>query len=521
MRVELVEGRKADARGFESAYGKVTDHIYFQCLDNEGNPQGHAVAEVVKKYRADSDGAFLQLRYVQVEDQYYQHWLETTGGGNQYHHLCTHSLRSCQRKVGREGMVHIQHWLAVDKGQVASITKGWKTKPLGLGPPPAPKGVTLVEGPVHTAPKARPDRRAREEERRCGRSPGEGQGGKGDETRSPSRSEEFMEEDDDVGKSNAPRRRRRRHRDHERDEDSREDKRGILQRVRGTVGAVSRTKAAMERKEKTPLDAMLEDGADPLTSKADERFEELRKSLEDRKRKHESQGGASAVLAKRVQEGAEAVPKRRKKESEREKLKEVLKAFSKKSKEESSSFGSETDDEEGGFLHGGSKDGELMSKQKRLKKLSAAKPGSLLARGFGLMHEQLGTLFGDKSGNASHEDLLQPAALRYLLSSALPLMDIKKVGEEKMRELRTLATSLDYLVSGKVGQSGDIQMQRMKSILMGIKDGTTTASRYLELVPIELYPTAATMEEADFARGLAVRQARSEQLLERAQGHRG
>ena len=117
------------------------------------------------------------------------------------------------------------------------------------------------------------------------------------------------------------------------------------------------------------------------------------------------------------------------------------------------------------------------------------------------MHEQLGTLFGDKGSGGSHEDLLQPAALRYLLSSALPLMDLKKVGEEKMRELRTLATSLDYLVAGKVGQSGDIQMQRMKSILMGIKDGSTTASRYLELVPIELYPTAATIEEADYARG--------------------
>ena len=183
------------------------------------------------------------------------------------------------------------------------------------------------------------------------------------------------------------------------------------------------------------------------------------------------------------------------------------------------SFDSDTDDEDEGYLRSSSEDGDLMSKQKRLKKLSASKPGSLLARGFGLMHEQLGTLFGDKGSGGSHEDLLQPAALRYLLSSALPLMDLKKVGEEKMRELRTLATSLDYLVAGMVGQSGDIQMQRMKSILMGIKDGSTTVSRYLELVPIGLYPTAATIEEA-YSRGLAVQHVKSEKLLERVQGHK-
>ena len=134
------------------------------------------------------------------------------------------------------------------------------------------------------------------------------------------------------------------------------------------------------------------------------------------------------------------------------------------------------------------------------------------------MHEQLGTLFGDKGSAGSHEELLQPAALRYLLSSALPLMDLKKVGEEKLRELRTLAMSLDYLVAGKIGQSGDMMMQRMKSILMVVKDGSTMASKYLELVPIELYPTAATMEEADYARGLAVQQAKSEKLLERVHG---
>ena len=93
-------------------------------------------------------------------------------------------------------------------------------------------------------------------------------------------------------------------------------------------------------------------------------------------------------------------------------------------------------------------------------------------------------------------------------------MDVKKVGEEKLRELRTLATALDRIVSGEIGVAGDLLMQRMKSILMGVRDGSTAASRYLELIPMEVYPMGTTIEEADYARGLAVRQAKSEKLLE-------
>ena len=61
-------------------------------------------------------------------------------------------------------MVHIQHWLAVDKDQVGSITRGWKTKTLQLGQPAAPRGIALVEEPIHMVPKAT-DSRGRDEAR--------------------------------------------------------------------------------------------------------------------------------------------------------------------------------------------------------------------------------------------------------------------------------------------------------------------------------------------------------------------
>lgn len=78
-----------------------------------------------------------------------------------------------------------------------------------------------------------------------------------------------------------------------------------------------------------------------------------------------------------------------------------------------------------------------------------------------------------------------------------------------------MATSLDLLVAGKVSMAGDMLMQRMKSILMGIRDNSTAASRYLELIPMETYPTAATLAEADYARKLALRNAKSEEIMKK------
>ena len=102
------------------------------------------------------------------------------------------------------------------------------------------------------------------------------------------------------------------------------------------------------------------------------------------------------------------------------------------------------------------------------------------------MHEQLGTLHGDPLASGSADEVLKPAAVRHFLTSALPMMDVAKLGEEKLRELRTLSAALDLVVCGKVSMAGDMLMQRLKSVLMSIRDGSgsTAASRYLELIPM-------------------------------------
>ena len=127
-------------------------------------------------------------------------------------------------------------------------------------------------------------------------------------------------------------------------------------------------------------------------------------------------GGVSAVLAQRVQSGAETTLKKRKKETQREKVTKALKVLARRGKDGTSSTEAESEDDEEEYLRGG-KDGDLLSRQRKLRKLSHDRPGVLLTSGFALMHEQLGTLYGDSTASGgSAKEVLQPAAVRYLLS---------------------------------------------------------------------------------------------------------
>ena len=264
---------------------------------------------------------------------------------------------------------------------------------------------------------------------------------------------------------------------------------------------------------------MLNEEAVPDYVQADARFEELRKSLEEKKKKtSKEKDGAVAVLAKRVQAGVEDGKKRKKKDSEKELVVKALKVLSGvKEEDHSGSSDHVSDDDEEAYLKD-SKHGDLMGRQRKLRKLSTEKPGTLLLRGYTLMHEQLGTLHGDPMASGSPNEVLKPPAVRYLLTSVLPMMDPQKLGEERLRELRTLCAALDLVVGGKVSMAGDMLMQRLKSVLMSIRDGSTAAAKYLELIPMDLYPTASSLAESDFARNLAVRNAKSEELLMRVRG---
>lgn len=500
--IGLRETRLCSEESFQALWSKPLTHILFECLDDDGQPQGCAVGKILERYQCDSDGAFLKLEYLAVQDPYYEHWVSESGASINFHHVCRKSLSTCLRKVGRKPIVHIQKWSFITESDAEACRKEWRVGRLDAPPPGVGRELRVAQEAMTTASKKKP--------RRPDWSPVPVKAGVGDEPGSTDLEEESDSRELGSRKRKSHEGRRRKRRSSRRKSSHGEGSREAVD----TEKHVPRDAPAKKGDVKaSPLDAMLDDDPAPDYLKADARFEELRRTLEEKKKKtSKEREGAVAVLAKRVQAGAEE-GKKKKKESEKDRVAKALKVLSGVKEERSSgSSGHASSEDEEAYLKD-SKHGDLMGRQRKLRKLSIEKPGTLLLKGYGLMHDQLGTLHGDSLASGSAEDVLKPAAVRYLLTSVLPMMDVGKLGEEKLRELRTLSAALDLIVGGKVPMAGDMLMQRLKSILMSLRDGSTAASRYLELIPMDLYPTAATLAETDFARNLAVKNAKSDELL--------
>ena len=415
----LYEGYKARSEVFSGLYDGLKDHLYFECLDDSGNSQGYAIAKLIKKFRHDDDGGFVEIAYIQVSDGYYQHWLETSHGQDQFHHLCRHSLRSCQRKVGREGVVHIQRWRAVTAGEVSSVVQGWKTKPLlDLGKPKLPgRREEWVEEPVQTQPKSKPA------------------------TRAPKAGVQEVSLDTDFD-SDSPnlvpvKAGRRQEKEGEKSKRRKRTEKSPSDDSRGDCSRKpkDRRKESKSRKAPTALDAILTDEVEPRGKLGivEQDLDSLRATLGEDRRKNDSKKDAGAVLALRVQE-SERKKKKEKKRDRQDKVAAALRKITSKKKQDFSEDSSSSEDESEGddtvFRRGDA--GELASRQRRLKKIALEKPGALLLRGYGLMHEQLGTMFGEaRAGEEGIERTLQPAAVRYLLTAAMPLIDRKTLGEQR------------------------------------------------------------------------------------------
>ena len=51
------------------------------------------------------------------------------------------------------------------------------------------------------------------------------------------------------------------------------------------------------------------------------------------------------------------------------------------------------------------------------------------------------------------------------------------------RELRTIAETLDFLLSGRVAEAGDILMQRFRALEMASSQGSWELAKHMELIP--------------------------------------
>eukprot|EP00438_Fugacium_kawagutii_P028342 Skav219237 [mRNA] locus=scaffold1242:29107:30660:+ [translate_table: standard] len=509
--IGLVAGPKLSDRVWNHEFDPKARYVLFEALDDDGLPQGLALGEIMKRYRGDQDGAFCQIRYLQAQDAYYRHWATTQAGDYKYHHFCRLPLKTCERKVGKKEVVHIQRFAMVNEEEVARILAEWKLKPL-MAPKDTYKGKPLEEEkPPGLSAKAKPKKGEKEQEEpdayglntpdfdsseEVGVPVDAGRGRPVDGAGTKHRG---------GGDRGSPRRR----------PESREKAKDRTHKVEA-AGSTDKRKAP--RGGTSALDAVLDDDAGVLApSPRDMEIDTdaLRRKLGEVKSKA-AKANASAVLASRIKEEASSSDRSKKRRSEDTvvDLMRALTSSKRRRRDESRSSDDESRAEDD--LIGGGARGDLAAKQRRLKKLAEEKPGALLTRGYALIHDQLGTLFGSGAGSSRDAStVLQPGALRYLLTCALPMVNAKMIGEERLRELRTLATALDLVVTGKATEASDYLMQRYKSVLMAIRDGTNVASKFLELIPQEAYPTGTTDGEVLYARETAYKTAKSEELMSR------
>ncbi|OLQ01222.1 hypothetical protein AK812_SmicGene16051 [Symbiodinium microadriaticum] len=257
------------------------------------------------------------------------------------------------------------------------------------------------------------------------------------------------------------------------------------------------------------LDAMLDEPLEfvdrPSTgsgaSQAETRLQQLRSKLQGKKVEVKSSTTPAAVLASRASATAEKSKQRKPKGNKV--LKALGRALSIKSRGSKDKDDDSDDDSECDGLDDDEDDdlarGSWQVKRQRLRKIAEEKPGQLLAQTLASLHEQLETTTGEEA-----KDPLAPIMVRYLLSMVVPRYN-QLQGTDRYRELRTLCQSLDLLLKGKVDSAADVLIQRVKSLLMSVRDGSDQFGRYLELIPEEAL--GVSFEESVFARELAVKQA--------------
>ena len=256
--IGLRETRLCSEESFKALWSKALTHILFECMDDDGGPQGCAVARILERYQCDSDGGFVKLEYLAVQDPYYEHWVSQSGGAIDLHHVCRKSLSTCLRKVGRKPIVHIQKWAFITESEVEACRKEWKVGRLDAPPSGVGRGLKVMKEEMTTASKKKP--------RRPERSPSPVKAGEDDEERSTDFEEESGSQDveDRKKKSHGSSRRRKRRSGRHKSSHGGGSKEPLESGRHGPRGDAPKRGDVKA----SPLDAMLDDDATPDYVKA-------------------------------------------------------------------------------------------------------------------------------------------------------------------------------------------------------------------------------------------------------------
>ena len=115
-----------------------------------------------------------------------------------------------------------------------------------------------------------------------------------------------------------------------------------------------------------------------------------------------------------------------------------------------------------------------------LWKLSQKKPGLLTEAA---LREMSRYLAGQSEVGLEKESWGQQKVLAYLNQIVLSAHPPSKIGVRAHRELVTVATCIDHLLSSKNLECLDVLIQRFKAIELSIQDGSWHLARHFELIP--------------------------------------
>lgn len=477
----LVDGKHTSDGTFAAMYNTNQPYLLFEVYDDNYKEMGNAVARVTQRFEPSDKGVFIGLDYMGCSDDHYRWYIESSEaeGGlpkKTVHHLCRDDAKKCKVTLKNNFVIHCRRWAPVPREAASAALQEW-----GYA------GLPQVAG-------------------RRDDDPGDGLGLKN----LPPRGD---------GRPPLPRRRGAADAAEDDDEDFEEDgeeERGSSPPKRPAARTRKAALKAAPVKHTSALDAMLDGG---VPARAPEGLVNKLDTLREKLKMKSRTGGSTSskpggILAKRaLHEAGKKKGKKRKRRGDV--MGELKKALTKKKRSRSEGSGGshddssyeeeDEDDEEKGDASGG-----WQSKRKRFKNIAVREPGRLMVEALESMQEQLGSHFGDEYLEG---DRLQPMVTRYLLSVVVPTMGAQHIPRHFMRELRTIAMATDLLLKGRSDSAGDALLQRFKSVCMQIRDGSEKLGPQLELLPDDVFGTGATSEDATFAREIAYKEARSNELM--------
>ena len=152
--------------------------------------------------------------------------------------------------------------------------------------------------------------------------------------------------------------------------------------------------------------------------------------------------------------------------------------------------------------------------KEELWRLSRKHPGRLLKRVMKELQRYLGEVAGADNGP---EDWTKYRMLGYINQIVLTQHPASTIGLRNYRELVTLGSGIDLLIQGRLGELGDLMVQRLKALETSLGEGGWQTARHQELIPAQSASLTSEGERQKAAR-LELANSKLKQLTQKNRG---